>query len=447
MQIQYFKPATATQFVGDCIPFYHDGIFNLYYLLDEGHHNHPIVGSHGGHQWAHASSRNLIDWEHHPLALPLDFSREGSNCTGSLIASLCEKKIYAFYSLRPYPVWGELLCRAESNDGGITFRKKPEPLFGPPEGFGPDFRDPFVFSGQDHLYHMIITTRDKRYPDGQNGCLGHFTSNNLEEWNLQEPLLITGGRSAPECADYFEWNSWYYLLFSIDCITYYRYSRHPFGPWERPPQDIVACPRTKVMKTAPWGKRRIGAGWLPTLNEHGNDLFGGKVIMREIVQHDNGTLGCCLPPEMMPQTPPAPLRFEGLSPLAKAEADCITMNAEYTAESAAIVETPSNFYFSARIATGHNAARFGVIIYGGLLLEFHPASGSVTLGRNRLEQVNIPPDRAFSIEITVCNEIIDVCINGERALIDQQLKRNGPPLTLFAANGKICFEDIKIKQY
>ena len=35
--IQYFTPAGNNLFVGDCIPFYKDGVFYLYWLLDEGH--------------------------------------------------------------------------------------------------------------------------------------------------------------------------------------------------------------------------------------------------------------------------------------------------------------------------------------------------------------------------------------------------------------------------
>ena len=37
-EMQYFTPAGGKQFVGDCIPFFHDGTFYLYWLLDEGHH-------------------------------------------------------------------------------------------------------------------------------------------------------------------------------------------------------------------------------------------------------------------------------------------------------------------------------------------------------------------------------------------------------------------------
>ena len=32
--MQYWKPEGAF-FVGDCIPFWHDGVYHLFYLLDE----------------------------------------------------------------------------------------------------------------------------------------------------------------------------------------------------------------------------------------------------------------------------------------------------------------------------------------------------------------------------------------------------------------------------
>ena len=32
----YYQP--AGHWFGDCMPFYHDGTFHLFYLLDENHH-------------------------------------------------------------------------------------------------------------------------------------------------------------------------------------------------------------------------------------------------------------------------------------------------------------------------------------------------------------------------------------------------------------------------
>jgi hypothetical protein len=67
--MQYFTP-DGDFFVGDCMPFFHEGTFHLFYLLDEQHHQGK--GGLGGHQWAHASSTDLEHWIHHPLALAID---------------------------------------------------------------------------------------------------------------------------------------------------------------------------------------------------------------------------------------------------------------------------------------------------------------------------------------------------------------------------------------
>ena len=82
MTLQYFKPA-GRFFVGDCMPIFHDGVFRLYYLLDEGHFGAP--NGLGGHQWAQASTTDLVQWTGHPLAIPLTDPREGAICTGSVL--------------------------------------------------------------------------------------------------------------------------------------------------------------------------------------------------------------------------------------------------------------------------------------------------------------------------------------------------------------------------
>ena len=78
--MQYWKPEGAF-FVGDCIPFWHDGVYHLFYLLDENHHQ-GLSGM-GGHQWAHVTTSDLVHWHHHPLALAIDDDFERSICTGT----------------------------------------------------------------------------------------------------------------------------------------------------------------------------------------------------------------------------------------------------------------------------------------------------------------------------------------------------------------------------
>ena len=83
--MQYFRP-DGRCFVGDCMPLFQAGTFRLYYLLDRGHHQ--ALGGLGGHQWAQASSPDLVHWDHHPLAIPITEEREGSICTAPVELSV-----------------------------------------------------------------------------------------------------------------------------------------------------------------------------------------------------------------------------------------------------------------------------------------------------------------------------------------------------------------------
>lgn len=94
--MQYFTPVGGAYFVGDCIPFAHDGTYYLYWLLDEGHHS--ALGGLGGHQWCVSTTRDLVHWQHHPIAIGIDEEWEKSICTGSVVFH--EGQFYAFYATR-----------------------------------------------------------------------------------------------------------------------------------------------------------------------------------------------------------------------------------------------------------------------------------------------------------------------------------------------------------
>src|SRR4051812_12873366 len=127
--MQYFRPGGA-YFAGDCMSFFHAGRFHLFYLIDENHHQG--LGGLGGHQWAHASTTDLIHWEHHPLAIAITDEDEGSICTGSTFFH--EGTYYGFYATRRRD-WTQHLSLAVSEDG-IHFRKiEPNPLAVPPPGY------------------------------------------------------------------------------------------------------------------------------------------------------------------------------------------------------------------------------------------------------------------------------------------------------------------------
>jgi hypothetical protein len=120
-------------------------------------------------------------------------------------------------------------------------------------------------------------------------------------WEQREPFFEPGvgeetdWSEEPECPDYFQWGDWHYLIFSVQGYTRYRISRNAFGPWIRPKVDAIDGPQLRVMKTAPFtGGRRLAAGFVPVAG------YGGHIVIRELVQHKDGSLGTKFAPELVP---------------------------------------------------------------------------------------------------------------------------------------------------
>ena len=225
--MQYFTPAGGNLYVGDCIPFAHNGTYYLYWLIDKGHHT--SLNGLGGHQWVLSTTTDLKHWTHHPVVLGIDEDWEKSICTGSLVYA--DNKFYAFYATRSVidGQSNEQLSYAVSDDG-IHFKKqKPNPFFTAPPGYsGRDFRDPkAVVDPATGVFNLFISSKEVNAPmQGQNGCLVRLTSTDLKKWDVGPPVL-TGQNSVPECPDYFQWNGWYYLVYSNHSDTYYVKSKSP----------------------------------------------------------------------------------------------------------------------------------------------------------------------------------------------------------------------------
>ena len=265
-QIQYFKPVEEDLFVGGCIPFSHNGVFYLYWLIDKGHHT--ALNGLGGHQWALSTTTDLINWKHYPIALGIDEEWEKSICTGSVIYA--NNLFYAFYATRLLKdgKTQEQLSYAISKDGIKYVKQKPNPFFTAPDGYIPSqFRDPKIIADKDGYHLFISSFKTDPEIDRYGGCLAHLFSTDLKNWSVKEPVL-TGQRGTPECSDYFYWNGWYYLIYSSGG-THYVKSRNPFGPWEYPRYQALKVPFNNVAKTAEFKNgRRISVAWIPSREDN-----------------------------------------------------------------------------------------------------------------------------------------------------------------------------------
>ncbi len=471
--MQYFKPRAAHQFVGDCMPFFHDGTFHLYYLLDQEHHR--ARNGFGAHQWAHASSTDLLQWQHHPLAIPVGGEGEYdylSICTGSVFFH--DGVFYGFYATRRVDengVRSEHLCRATSTDG-IHFTKDPANPLASPGGWydSSNFRDPTVFRDErTGTFHMLVTACVQAPKvEGQAGCLAQLVSTDLDEWELRPPFVADlpgrpGFGVAPECCDYFHWNGWYYLVFTDPPhATTYRMSREPLGPWIVPTDDAFDTPMAKVFKTAAFtGGRRLAAAFIVSLADNKDDgawEYAGNAVFRELVQHEDGTLGMKWPAEMIPRAAPAlPLSYDGDQARPATKSGPIELH-RHVRGSIAFGGVPENARITLDIAPGVAASYFGLRLRGsagttqGYELLFAPREKTVrifapdkprTLANRAITNVT-GLDRRFSVDILLYDDIIDICVDNRRCLCTRLPELRGDVLTLFSETGDVAFDRIEV---
>lgn len=148
-------------------------------------------------------------------------------------------------------------------------------------------RDPKVFSDENGLFHMLVTT-SIRHGDDWQGCLAHLTSSDLLNWREEEPTLFTEVYAKdfetpwtiePECSDYFYKGGWYYLVSRSE----YWMSKEPFGPWKQPQNPTIPC--GAVPKMALWKNNRIiFTGFTSPFG------YAGFLTFKEAVQREDGTL-------------------------------------------------------------------------------------------------------------------------------------------------------------
>lgn len=396
--LQYWMPPNQYA-VGDCMPFYADGLFHFMYLLDKGHHGAKNVL--GAHQWMQATSPDLIHWTHQPFVVAIDRQREGSICTGSVFFH--NGTYYAFYANRAfrfqngdfngrYEMFGRLAC-AKSQDG-IHFEKtRREPLIQLPPEYATTTRDPVVFQDPNtNLFHIYFT-------DSYNGrgCWGHAVSEDLENWNLTDPIYAVRD-GEPECPDWFEWGGKYYLI-ANHRNGYWLWSDSPIGPWKVPETQNALMPGIiNVPKTAPFGSdRRIICGWT---REHG---FGGHAVFHELLRRPDGTLGEKFVPEMIPEA--------GAPAISEENADLTA------ARTVPFGDARISFTLTFPPESSGELADISFHYDNEHSLTFSPASRSVTLGSFRIEEVDFSTGKLDAVLI-IKGDLIDLELSKERTVTD-----------------------------
>lgn len=265
-------------FVGDCMPYVHNGRYHVLYLRDRRHHGSKW--GLGAHQWEHISTTDFRHWEIHPTAIGITAPNEGSICTGSWIKA--QEIQYLFYAVRMIDGSPAHICRCISHDGYHFEKDHTFSFMLPKEYDAPSTRDPKVVADSDGLYHMFLTTSMPE--NGRKGCLAHFVSFDLYDWkDAGSPIYVAPNSEQPECPDYFYYRGYYYLVYSLNATGYYLYSDSPFSGWKIPQNPVIPC--GCVPKGAIWEDKIVFTGFKMTENK-----WGGTMTFVEAVSDERGEL-------------------------------------------------------------------------------------------------------------------------------------------------------------
>jgi beta-fructofuranosidase len=452
--MQYFKPK-GDLFVGDCIPFARNGVYYYYWLLDSAHHR-SLAGL-GGHQWVLSTTTDLKNWKQYPVVLGIDEPWEKSICTGSVV--FYNHLYYAFYATRLVDNEGkvnEQLSYATSPDGIHFEKKRPNPFYTSAPGYSKrDFRDPKVFvdekTGEFHLF--VSSWQENSILQHAGGCLVHLKSKDLKQWTVLDPIL-TGQPSVPECPDYFLWKDWYYLVYSDGSNTYYVKSKQPYGPWSEPASQALNESWSNVVKTAAFKNgRRIAAAWVPSRHENkdnNDEIFGGNSLFREIIQLPDGTLNTKFPPEMVPATHPAISgKISAALNAGLIGKDGVMIKSPNGVGAAFTGNIPARCRINLMISPEGASEEYGLYLRSdekadiGYRLNFNANTAMVSLGNTDIKAVS-GLNKPIRVDIILDDDIIDVCVDNRRCIVNRTPEQKGNFLWFYAKHGVVKFTSVKI---
>lgn len=302
----FYKPAVG--YVGDPMPFYDpvEQNFKILYLQDFRPNPdatyHPIWG---------VSTTDLSSYQSLGELIPTGTAAEADAAlgTGCVIYDEAAKLYYTFYT--GHTSKQEVVMMATSSDFKEWTKSRLFYLQGSDYGYSAkDFRDPFVFKGDDGQYHMIVSTIK-----GTKGVLAEFTSADLKSWTHKGEFMSMMWDRFYECPDVFKMGDWWYLIYSerlasVRKVQYFKgrtldelkaCTANDAGLWpdNNGNEGVLDSRAFYAGKTASDGSNRYIWGWCPTRTGNNNTDVGaapnepewaGNLVAHRIIQHEDGTL-------------------------------------------------------------------------------------------------------------------------------------------------------------
>ncbi|MGC5224930.1 family 43 glycosylhydrolase [Micromonospora sp. DT81.3] len=404
----FFRPNEA--WVGDVIPWQEDGVFHLFYLHES--RQRPRAGM----PWHRAITEDLVNFRETGPAITSGGRRaEDFNVyTGSIVQD-ADGTHHVFYTGQNPDLRGDdglplqVVLHATSSDGMRSWQRHPGDTFGATAGYETaDWRDPFVFRDDEAgLWRMLITARHADGPARRRGVIAQCVSVDLHTWEPAEPFWNPRRYVAHECPEVFEWNGWWYLVyseFSEAFTTRYRMARSLSGPWLVPEHDSIDGRAYYAAKSAARDGRRFFFGWIASrANGHDDGAWqwAGTLSVLEAEQRADGTLAF---------HPPRELNATFDEPAAGIVSGTVLQAFDGYADTIVPVTTPNAFQLDVTFDIAPHTSECGVLLRAsgdgdkGYVLRLEPRRGRLVFDRwprHRTggEQWQISGDVPFAIEL------------------------------------------------
>ncbi|HFV1837327.1 TPA: glycoside hydrolase family 32 protein [Escherichia coli] len=415
--------------------------------------HHPASAYQGPMHWGHATSTDMLHWQHEPIALAPGDKYDRDGCfSGSAVdddgvLSLIYTGHICLDDRGNDSIIREVQCLATSHDG-IHFEKQGCVLT-PPEGIM-HFRDPKVWH-EDGSWWMVIGARDA----SDNGQVLLYRGTSLWDWHLEHVLAHSAaGKSYMwECPDFFRCGNFHWLMFSPQGMppSGYRF-RNLFqsgvlaGSWK--PGSVFAlkggfeeldyghdfyAPQSMLAEDG----RRIIMAWMnmwdspvPTRSEA---WAGCLTLPREVFERD-GRL-CQRPVREVESLrkkcqPLSPVRLQGLQLLTENVQAAELLVTWHTVDS--------------------HAEHYGVRLGDGLRLYVDNQAGRLVLWRYYPEEgldgyrsVELPDTEYLTLRIFLDRSSVEVFVNDGEATLSSRIypQADSRQLSLYAAHGDAILTD------
>lgn len=462
-------PYFSAGYTGDPMPFYEDGTFHVYFLHDAI--NKPAgKGFHDIHEY---TTTDLAHFDYKGQMIPYGEQNEPDFGvgTGSMIKIgntyyfyyTGHNEIASFIANNPR----ESVLLATSTDRVHWTKQSSFKITAPSGYYNYDFRDPHVFKNPDDgKYWMLVSTQTD---PSRKAVLLKFTSADptTGNWTPEGPLYTATAEDnylMMECADVFKMGSYWYLTFSENWSnskgTHYRMATSINGPWTKPANDMLDGEYYYAAKTASDGNKRYAFGWTARKapeNDTGGKEWAGNLVVHEIIQNADGTLGLKAPDAVNQLfTQSAAITVQNTSGNVSQNNTTFTLNAVSSHAIATFASAGKKMKATAQLTlnstSGSAGFFFNVNNSAQYKIMFEPQQNRIAAYNSNGDMVTRVPltvtqGNAYNINMVVDGSICELYVDGKTVLSNRIYGRDQQSWGLLVTGGaEATFGGLEIKK-